>query len=154
MLKHGGDSGEFRYLVTLMIKNDVVMKWLCDPSFCSRDEAIQVARQLSRIDPRVDSRLLEMAVAAPDDVECTATIRMLDIISETSDALRIMGKLAQLSRHKDQKVRSKAILLMGRRNKNHKWVSGFLSEADPRTRANAIESLWNVDTEGARAVLR
>ena len=83
-----------------------------------------------------------MAIAAPDDAECTATIRMLDIISETYDALRIMGKLAQLSRHKDQKVRSKAILLMGRRNKNHKWVSGFLSEVDPRTRANAIESLY------------
>src|SRR5258708_755288 len=154
ILKQCADSGGVRYLLTLLIKNDVVLKWLCDAAFFSRDEAIQLARQLSRIDPRVDSRLLEMAIAAPDDAECTATIRMLDIISETSDALRIMGKLAQLSRHKDQKVRSKAILLMGRRNKNHKWVSGFLSEADPRTRANAIESLWNVDTEGARAVLR
>src|SRR5260370_38498652 len=124
MLKQWGDSGGVRYLLTLLSKNDVVMKWLCDPAFFSRDEAIQLARQLSRIDPRVDSRLLEMAIAARDGAECTATIRILDIISETSDALRIMGKLAQLSGHKDQKARSKAILPMGPRNKHHKWGSG------------------------------
>jgi HEAT repeat protein len=148
------DSPGYRHLLTMLIEDDVVLRWLCHPSFFTRDEAVRIAKELSRIDPRMDARLLEMAISSADDTEFTATIRMLDILSETSDVLGIMGKLAQLSRHGNRRVRSKAILLMGRRNKSHKWVSGILAESDPRTRANALESLWGVDTEGARAVLR
>jgi HEAT repeat protein len=54
--------------------------------------------------------------------------------------------------HPDPRVRSKAALLVGRSNKNHKWVKDRLAEADPRVRANAIESLWGSDSDGSRAV--
>jgi len=153
LLKDCSDSPGYRYLLTMLIQSGTVLKWLCDPTIFTRIEASAIIRQLSRVDPQVDWKLIEMAIDSPGDVHGAATLRMLDILSDASDALRIMGKLAQLSRHEDPRVRSKAILLMGRRNKNHKWVFNFLSESDARTRANAVESLWDVDTGGARAVL-
>ena len=43
--------------------------------------------------------------------------------------------------------------MIGRGSKSTKWVMGRLSESDPRVRANAIESMWGVDTPEARTLL-
>jgi hypothetical protein len=43
--------------------------------------------------------------------------------------------------------------MIGRGSLSAKWVMGRLSESDPRVRANAVESLWGVDTPEARTLL-
>ena len=50
-------------------------------------------------------------------------------------------------------LRSKAAKMIGRGTRSVKWVMGRLSEADPRVRANAVESLWGLETPEARALL-
>jgi HEAT repeats len=60
--------------------------------------------------------------------------------------------MTRLLTHTDSRVRSKAALLVGRSNKNHKWVQDKLGEPDARVRATAVESLWGSDSAGSRAV--
>jgi hypothetical protein len=59
----------------------------------------------------------------------------------------------RLLRHPNAYLRSKAVKMIGRGSRSVKWVMGRLSESDPRVRANAVESLWGVDTVEARTLL-
>jgi hypothetical protein len=81
-----------------------------------------------------------------------AGIRLLEIMSEVSDGTHLLSTVMRLMSHPDPRVRSKAALLVGRSNKNHKWVQERLGESDARVRANAVESLWGADNAGSRAV--
>ncbi len=60
--------------------------------------------------------------------------------------------MTQLQHHPNAWVRSKAALLVGRSKKNHKWVEQRMGESDSRVRANALESLWGIDSDGCRKV--
>ena len=60
--------------------------------------------------------------------------------------------LTQLERHPSAEVRSKAALLLGRGNVNVGRVRRFLTSQDARLRANAVESLWGMNTPQARAL--
>ena len=80
--------------------------------------------------------------------------RLMDILCEIADASRIMPSLMRLMRHPNPYLRSKAVKMIGRGSRSTKWVMGRLSESDPRVRANAIESLWGVDTPEARTLLK
>jgi hypothetical protein len=80
--------------------------------------------------------------------------RLMDILCEIADPGRIMPSLMRMMRHPNPYLRSKAVKMIGRGSKSTKWVMGRLSESDPRVRANAIESLWGVDTPEARTLLK
>jgi hypothetical protein len=58
--------------------------------------------------------------------------------------------LEHLLQHPDPRMRSKAALLIGRRNKSADWVEQSKQEPDPRVRANAIEGLWGADEDAVR----
>jgi HEAT repeat protein len=75
---------------------------------------------------------------------------LMRILSETTDAARVLPQLIRLLRRSNPYVRSKVVKMIGRGGHSVKWV---LHEADPRVRANAIEALWRVDTPEARALL-
>lgn len=62
-------------------------------------------------------------------------------------------KLVQLFRSSDPRIRSKVARLVGKYSQYQAFVARRLQENDPRVRANAIESLWGVDTPVARRSL-
>jgi hypothetical protein len=62
-------------------------------------------------------------------------------------------KLVQLFRSSDPRIRSKVARLVGKYSQYQSFVARRLQEDDPRVRANAIESLWGVDTLVARRSL-
>ncbi len=64
-----------------------------------------------------------------------------------------IAKLVQLFRTSDPRIRSKVARMVGRYSQYQSFVARRLQEDDPRVRANAIESLWGVDTEVARRFL-
>jgi hypothetical protein len=116
---------------------------------------------MSQVDPQFDVRLLRTLLqkngnTAPPELERVASsdagMRMLDLMSEVSDGTKVLAIMTRLLSHPDPRVRSKAALLVGRSNKNHKWVQERMGESDPRIRANAVESLWGADNAGSRAV--
>jgi HEAT repeat protein len=77
----------------------------------------------------------------------------MDILCEIADPGHIMPSLMRMMRHPNTYLRSKAVKMIGRGSLSAKWVMGRLSESDPRVRANAVESLWGVDTPEARTLL-
>src|SRR5581483_10932105 len=64
-----------------------------------------------------------------------------------------IAKLVQLFRSSDPKMRSKVARLVGKYSQYQAFVARRLQENDPRVRANAIETLWGVDTPVARRSL-
>src|SRR5260370_40703126 len=132
----------------------MLVEALCNPDL-SREEALSLGRSARRVDPMVDvalaRSLADSAVGGAFDVADPA--RLMDILCETADSSRIMSSLMRMMRHPNPYLRSKAVKMIGRGSKSTRWGMGRLSESDPRVRANAVESMWGVDTPGARTLL-
>jgi hypothetical protein len=155
ILKTSGDSRGAQYLVALMVANGMLLEALCNPQL-SRDEALSLGRAARRVDPMIEvslARSLADSAVGNGAVQVADPARLMEILCEIADAGRIMPSLMRLMRHPNPYLRSKAVKMIGRGSRSAKWVMGRLSEADPRVRANAIESLWGVDTPEARALL-
>jgi HEAT repeats/HEAT repeat len=88
------------------------------------------------------------------NVDIVRAKRVLAIVNELPACRHILLPLVNLLHSPDPKVRSKAASLYGRTSQNGDCVRKRLSDMDPRVRANAVESLWGMDSSSARAVLR
>jgi hypothetical protein len=133
----------------------LLLRALCD-SALSREEAVSLGRAAKRVDPLADvllARNLADSAMESGAVQIADPARLMDILCEIADATRIMPSLMRMMRHPNPHLRSKAVKLIGRGSLSAKWVMGRLSESDPRVRANAVESLWGVDTPEARTLL-
>ena len=155
ILKTSGDSRGAQYLVALFMSSGLLLRALCDPDL-SRDAALALGRAARRVDPLVDvtlARSLADSAMGSGATQVADPARLMDILCEIADAGRIMPSLRRMMRHPNSHLRSKAVKLIGRGSLSAKWVMGRLSESDPRVRANAVESLWGVDTAEARSLL-
>jgi hypothetical protein len=155
ILKTAGDCRGAHYLVALFVSSGLLLRALCD-SALSREDALSLGRSAKRVDPLVDvalARSLADGAMGSGAVPIADPSRLMDILCEIADAGRIMPSLMRMMRHPNSHLRSKAVKLIGRGSLSARWVMGRLSESDPRIRANAVESLWGVDTPEARALL-
>lgn len=151
------DSRAFRYVITVLVSSGLLMPVLCDPAL-NRHQVLTAARAARVVDPLADATiarcLADGLIASDRCVQPRHAARLLEILCEISDGSRIVPSLMRLLRHPDPHLRSKAVKLIGRGNHSAKWVRNRLAETDPRVRANAIESLWDVDTAEARELLQ
>jgi len=151
------DSRGVQLLVTILVENQLLVNALSD-LVLTREQATALARAAARAGQMVDVALVHyLAAHAPAIVgeACPPEMqRLMDIIAEISDGTRILPGLMALTRLPNPYLQSKAVLMIGRMNRNVKWVQNRLSEPDSRVRANAIEALWGLDTEEARSLLR
>lgn len=160
LVREGTYSPGHQYLLMLLLNNSLLLKPLCDPGVFTLGEAVAIARDLKHVDPAFDLHLFRALFGQngqdrgelEEVAGSAAGLRVLSIIAEISDGTRLVPVMTQLLRHRNSHVRSKAALLVGRSNKNHRWVEQRLLEDDPRVRANAVESLWGAGTNGSRAV--
>ena len=155
ILKTSGDSRGAQYLVALMVANGMLLEALCNPKL-SRADALSLGRAARRVDPMIEvslARSLADSALGGSEVHVADPARLMEILCEIADPGRIMPSLMRLMRHPNPYLRSKAVKLIGRGSGSTKWVMGRMSEADPRVRGNAIESLWGVGTPEARALL-
>ncbi len=156
ILKASGDSRGGQYLVALMVSTGLLLRALCDPEL-NRDEALRLGRAARRVDPMVEvalARSLADSAAGDGTAHVADPARLMDILCELADPSRIMPSLMRMMRHPNPNLRSKAVKMIGRGSRSTKWVMGRLSEPDQRVRANAIESLWGMDTPEVRALLK
>ena len=151
-----------QYVLALLLSREMLLRPLCDRDLFTIEEASAIVKRLVKIDPFFDVRLIRKAFEAhsPDGEngdsasgDIAGGLHLLEILGATSDLRRLLPILGQLQKHPDPRVRSKAVLLMGATNKNAKWVEQSLGESDARIRANAIESLWAVESPEALSVL-
>jgi hypothetical protein len=155
ILKTTGDSRGAQYLVALLVANGMLLQAICNPDL-SKEEALALGRAARRVDPMTDvtlSRSLADSGAGGGTVHIADPARLMDILCEIADPAHIMPSLMRMMRHPNTYLRSKAVKMIGRGSLSAKWVMGRLSESDPRVRANAVESLWGVETPEAKTLL-
>jgi HEAT repeat protein len=129
---------------------------LCDPDSFSLAEATEAAKRLQKLDPNLDVHIVKRITSPAsksDQLEAATAERFLELISAFSDLSRILPDLAELLKHPSPRIRSKAVLLIGRASANAKLTESHLNETDDRIRANAIEALWGNQSDDARAFL-
>jgi hypothetical protein len=134
---------------------------LVDPLLDQRaapETALSLARGMAEAEPLIDARLMrKMLENADGDIAAIPTevaLRVLWLLDKFSDCSRVTLYLMQLARHPSAEVRSKAALLLGRGNLNLMRVKQFLGSDDGRMRANAVESLWGLNSPQARQMFR
>jgi hypothetical protein len=155
-LKTPDESRASQYLVSLLVAQGLLLPVLCDPSL-SDSQLLSAARAAQRVDPMADvsiaRSLADGLMSDGRQMGPREATRLLELLDATSDGARILPSLLRMLRHPNAHLRSKAVKMIGRGSQSAKWVRGRLAEADPRVRANAIESLWGVDTPEARELL-
>lgn len=133
------------------------LEGLCNPSLHSLEEAVALASQMMRDNRLLDAKLVRwLLCASQSDLPPRRTahvIRALDLLAAIAEPARIMPYLVQLLRSPDPNVRSKVVLVIGRGSGNVNWAENRIAESDPRVRANAVESLWNIPSDRSRALL-
>ena len=159
LLKHLREEPGSTYVLVLLLSHGMLISDLLRDELFAPDELIAIARQLSKVDPHFGVKLLKSIL--PDSPEAlpaepgavNTRLRLMDIVQSVSDGQRMLPMMMRLLRDPDARVRSKAALLVGRSTHNARWVEEALNEGDSRVRANAVESLWDVDSEGIRGLL-
>jgi hypothetical protein len=79
--------------------------------------------------------------------------RTLDILDRTSRGRRLLPIVGHLVESADPRTREKAILFIGRRIQSPRWAEKQLKNSDGRIRANAIESIWGLNSREATSLL-
>ena len=152
----GGPGG--RYLTTLLVQSDLIIGKLCDASALTLAEAISMAKHVAQIEPLLDVRLADKLLrpgdAAVSRLDGAAAERALEVLDAISEGTRIVPILSHMVRHPNERLRSKAVLLIGRRVRSAKWSMQYVSEADVRVQANAVEALWGLEDGELREPLR
>ena len=158
-LRVGAAGPGEQYALTLLVSNDLVIDVLLDPARLSLGESCDLAaRVLATMDSFLDVKLLRVVTSHDGNsqsvTDSAVTLRALEIVGAISDGCRVMTLLSHFLAHPDGHIRSKAGLLIGRINHNLQWAMTRMDDPDARVRANAIESLWGVDSVESRRVFR
>jgi len=157
LIKGPGSEPSHQYLLTLLVTENLILERLANPVGLDFDESAQIARCIqAAIDPSLAIKLLRLTLPSQTGTAAVTRLdrllRVLEIVGAISDDSRTMPLLARLVGHPDMIVRSKVALLIGRINKNLCWVEARLNESDARVRANAVESIWGLDSPESRQV--
>lgn len=119
------------------------------------DAAVALALKFRSVEPRLDVRLVKHVLGKVENVgsiDGDQALRLLGLIDAISDCSVLAAYLVQFQRHPSDRVRSKAVLMLGRCNSNPGRVESLLSAEDDRMRANAVESLWGQRSKAAREI--
>jgi hypothetical protein len=158
LLQSGRDTPGYQRLLKMLARSDQFVSQLCDPDSFSKEESIELAREIVRMEPQLDTRLVQWLPGrnAPlsDPANSATAERVLELLEVVSSGARIVPKLAPLLRDANPRLRAKAALLIGRRVGNSSLAESCLRQQDPRVRANAIESLWGGTASSAGSVLQ
>lgn len=147
------DSSSRKCLLDLMLKGGLLP--VCDPALIGLEEELALTHDLFELDPQLDMKLARrLSGAASERTPEEVVQRVLVLLNAIPENARVLPIVIKLLRHPSPSVRSKAALVIGRVSKTPQVMEEFLSEPDPRVRANAIEALWGMDSARARAVLR
>lgn len=150
------DSGQRaqRILGALMLRYTPVLDRLVDPSEGSRQWALDVSRRLIRVDSSLDlklgRRLPSRHVGNPGTTLSGAkALRCLEILDDTSPTRRLVPVIGHLIYDDDPAIAERTTLFVGRRIQTPEWAAKQLCRSSPRVRANALESLWGINTPAA-----
>ncbi len=123
---------------------------LLDPEFVPVGTAQRAADQLAGKDPRFFIQFLQWT-KRPNEVR-DRLLRGLAITDGLSDASALFSWLKTLTVAPDERMRAQAVKVICRVRANPLLVERQLQSKEFRVRANAIEALWGLQTEEAKAM--
>jgi hypothetical protein len=134
-----------RMLADVLMDSAHLMNHLCAPERFERGEVLQICRDMMQLAPLFDIKLAKLLPSRRGEepkMDVPTVLFVLDILNEISDGPRLVLLLNHLGQHSDQRIASKALLLLGSRFRNRHWLKRHIQSADPRARANLVEGLW------------
>lgn len=147
-----------RYIATLLLNQNRMLRMLAEPWRFTLGEAIVLFSQLMASDRSLDVRLAHClptreGSAAPG-FDVPPVERALEILDETSTGRRIVPILGHLVQHVESRISSKAALVIGKRVQSLAWTERQLKHSvDRRLRANAVEAIWGLESPKSRILL-
>jgi hypothetical protein len=159
LLKRLEEEPGTTYVQVLLLSHGLLLSDLLSDETFSSEELTAIARKLSKVDPQFVLKSLQSVLpdshetAAADPSSVSLRLRLMDVLQSVPESQSILPVMRRFLRDPDPKVRSKAALLVGKTNQSARWVEDCLGAVDSRVRANAVESLWNVDSQGVRTLL-
>jgi HEAT repeats len=144
------------FLIATLAGNNLLLQVLSEPTL-TREQATALAKSAASTCSMLDLTLakhLAEGLFSGTTVTSGDLQRLMEILCEVSNGTPVVEALNALAREADPFLQSKAVLMIGRANRNIKWVQQHLADPDARVRANAVEAMWGVDTEEARGLLR
>ncbi len=152
VLRESPASPGGKYLLAVVLVQSGGLETLCDPALFSADESILLVHEAKSLDPQIEVKLAQLLLAKPLDSEKQAkyTTQVLEVLDRGAEPSTILPALRQLLKCSNPRVRSKAALLIGRISRNPQWAKLADPSQDQRVVANAIESLWGLDSNAAK----
>jgi HEAT repeats len=150
ILLEADDSAGCRFLAILLMAVPSIVREICDRWQWTREEAVGLAKRLIHFSPNFDTRITDL-LPLGDRVKAfglagESAERALDILDEISPGPRIVARIRHLTSHPDEKISSKAALLIGKRCQDLSWARQLIGKSkNPRVRANTIESFWGMN---------
>jgi hypothetical protein len=137
-------------LLAVLAERNLLLPLLSDDGL-SKEQAIELARAAIRSCPRLDLLITRElnSMVEQNSGQIKRMIRLMDLLVPS----RIYPTIVRLMHHPNQRIRSKAVLITGRGCRDTTWVRHHLYDPDERARANALESLWDVDSRENRKLL-
>jgi hypothetical protein len=121
-------------------------KLLFHPTRLTVPEAAKLVRMVCRAEASFQALIAEQVKLAVERRDFGIPLhdvpRLLDVLAESIDGHRLMPLLTKFSEHSDERLRSKAVLWMGKLAKRGEGTLSISLDPDPRVRANAVEALW------------
>ena len=130
----------------------MLLEALSDPAL-TRAEAAAAARSASHVHSMMEVSLARRAVGdgfSPSRVASDRARLMIDILGEISKDPRVLGSLRSMARHPDPHLRSKAVLMIGRQERDAGWAQHRLTEGPARARQRHRGALGAVHGRSAR----
>jgi len=150
-----GETYGTKYLVALLLAQPDYPQVLCNPEVLSLEQSVALLVHAKKLDPSAEVKLARFLTGLKftKESETPFAARVLAVLDSSSDSSTALPALRQLLQCPNERVRSKAALLIGRINRNPQWAT-LEDQGDTRVAANAVESLRGMDTPAARDAFR
>jgi HEAT repeats len=150
-------SPGLRCAADLLMAGSPLADLLLNQEILTLQAAASLARKMTWVEPFLEVFLVRHAVTKAGGkvgaIKSTAALYVLELVDVISDCSRLGSYLIQFLNHPNDKVRSKAALMLGRSNWNRLRLEILLASEDSRLRANAVESLWGHSNADVRKIL-
>jgi len=145
------------YVADLLALENLLAAGLADRMATNRREAMAIAKSIAENNTCLPSALentLGSSLREPPYAGSAKRIMdLLDLFAVASSENRLSMFQTQLMEYPDEKVQSKAALLVGGSAKSAVWVGRHVRHEDARVRANAVEALWTLNASDSRTML-
>lgn len=152
VLRDGEESAGSRFVLATLSARPDFLRILCNPEFFAASRAAALVRQAKAFEPRIERRLARMIATLQRDPD--SATHCLEVMGGLCEDAAALPALRELLRSPNARIRSKAALLIGHISRNPQWANWADGSQDPRVAANAVESIWGLDTGPAKDVFR